>query len=109
MSEIKKIYVDASNIETIILGVNAVCSALSTGPYSYMAAGIARGDRQDEQGRNALEFVNDYYDLTAGVVELIAGAIGIIADGISNGEIELTVRSCEGQETAPSDGEGVNT
>ena len=50
-----------------------------------------------------------YYDLTAGVVELIAGATGIIADGISNGEIELTVKSCEGQETTPSDGEGVNT
>lgn len=107
MSEIRKMYVDTSNLETVIFGVNAVCSALSTGPYSYIAAGIARGDRQDEQGRNALEFVDDYYDLTAGVMELIAGATGIIADGISNGEIELTSR--EGQETAPSDGEGVNT
>ena len=49
MSEIKKIYVDASNIETIILGVNAVCSALSIGPYSYTVAGIASGDSIDEQ------------------------------------------------------------
>lgn len=103
----EKMYVDFANIETIILGVNAVCSALSAGPYGYTAAGIARGDSQDEQGRNALHFVENYYDLTAGVVELIAGATGIIADGISNGEIELTSR--EGQETAPSDGEGVNT
>lgn len=109
MSEIRKMYVDTSNLETVIFGVNAVCSALSAGPYGYTAAGIARGDSQDEQGRNALHFVENYYDLTAGVVELIAGATGIIADGISNGEIELTVKSCEGQETAPSDGEGVNT
>ena len=109
MSETKKMYVDTFNLETVIFGVNAVCNALSAGPFGLRQVGVARGDSRDEQGRNALEFVENYYDLTAGVLELIAGATGIIADGISNGEIELTVKSCEGQETAPSDGEGVNT
>ena len=109
MSEIKKIYVDASNIETIILGVNTVCSALSIGPYSYTVAGIASGDSIDEQGRNAIRFIEDYYALTAGVLELIAGATGIIADGISNGEVVLSVENLEGQETAQSDRKGANT
>lgn len=105
----EKMYVDAYNLEAVIFGVNAICNALNAGPFGLRQTGVARGDSRDEQGRNALEFVEDYYDLTAGVVELIAGATGIIADGISNGEIELTVKSREGQETAPSDGEGVNT
>ena len=90
-STLERLIVDRSNLESVVLGVNAICTALKMGPYGYTLQGIVGDGSMKEQGDAALRFLGDYYDLTAGVLELIAGAVGIIADGVANGDLNFQI------------------
>lgn len=93
MSE-KKMFVDVSNLETIIFGVNRICDALSMGPYGLTAAGILSEGTYKERGTQAYDFLENYFELTAGALKLVAGATAILADGVENGELELSLKGC---------------
>lgn len=104
MSTEKKIYIDTVNLEIIVGGVNHICQALQVGPYGCTLQGILGDGSMKEQADAARRFLDDYYELTSGILELITGATGIIADGFANGELELSIAD----DDTTSNGEGVN-
>ena len=91
MSTDRKLYIDTAHLETIVLGASRVCDALEMGPYSHTLQGITGRGTPAEQGAAALKFLSDYYDLTAGTLELIAGAVSFLADGIADNDLEFSI------------------
>lgn len=86
----KEIWIDTKELEAVICGVARLSEALRDEPYTYSLAGIlAQGE---DQPAAAHSFVEKYYEMTAGALELIAAATTIIATGLANADIEIVVR-----------------
>ena len=90
MKKQKEIWIDTDELEAVICGVARLSEALRAEPYSYSLAGIEAKD--EDQAAAAHNFVEEYYELTAGALELIAAATSVIATSLANGDIEIVVK-----------------
>ena len=85
------ISVNSDKIEEMIVSVNEVSEALWKTAYTGNEKYIL-GEDPESQGRRAIDFVKDYADLTGAVLRMIATTTEIIAEGIANDEIQITVK-----------------
>ena len=88
----KEIWIDPADLEIVITGISRVCEALTMEPYSYTVDGIIGTVDDKSRGVAAVDFLQKYYDITGGLLELIAGASGIIAKGLANDDISIVLK-----------------
>ena len=91
----KNLTITGGDIERAILAVNEMAEALYHAGYGTTAQGIMKADESKTAGENAVKFVADFADLTGATLRMIANTTGLIADGITNGEIEITLKGEE--------------
>lgn len=88
----RQIWIDPADLEILIIGLSRVCEALTMEPYSYTIDGIIGTGDNKSRGEAAVDFLQKYYDITGGILELIAGASGIIAKGLANNDINSVLK-----------------
>lgn len=87
----KKIWTDPADMENAICSISRLSEALRTEPYSYSVDGITGNGSMEERGQAALDFIEKYYELTAGTLELIAAASGLVATALANANAKIVL------------------
>lgn len=85
------ISVNGEMIEEMIFASNELSEALWKTAYSGKAKFILGKDPENE-GKQAIDFIKEYADLTGAVLRMIAATTDIITTGIVNDEIEIRVK-----------------
>ena len=88
-----KLDIDAAEFEGVLLSIPRLCRGLQEVAYSYNLDGVLMGYANQTQHNttheNALDFVEAYYELTAGAIALIEAATNIVSIGLANGDIAI--------------------
>ena len=84
--------IDSEDFNKIIIGLNTICRSLSEGICSYTARGILTKSKILSEEQNAITYITDYADLISGVIEVMAGFMGVIADGVDNDELTISAK-----------------
>lgn len=79
---------EKNTVEDIIIAVNELSNSLCNAAYSGTAKFILGGD-PEKQGQKAIEFVNEYADLTGAALRMIAVTTNLIVAGIINDEVTV--------------------
>ena len=83
----------AGDLEGVINAIPLLCAGLQEVAYNYTLTGILQGMANPVQHNttheNALAFVEAYYTLTAGAIDIIGAAASLVSNGLSNGDIEI--------------------
>lgn len=83
------IKIDTADIDQMIYGMNELCQGLWHIGFSSTAQGILNEKKNMTPEQNAVEFVNEYVELTSGALSLMAAATNVISTALVNGEIEI--------------------
>lgn len=96
LASLGQMEVSTGDLEQVIHATARVCRGLESLAYSYTEHGILTGmanqTQHNTEHENALDFVESYYELTAGVISLIGAAAGVISTGLANADIEIAKR-----------------
>ena len=84
-----KIHVSKSTLTEIIFGFNQVCTGIANAAYDSTLEGIYNNRPELSEVENARIFLDDNYELTAGVFRLMAAASEIVVDALVNGDIDI--------------------
>ena len=84
-----QMFVEDSTLKEIIFGINQVSAGMEQAAFDSTLEGIytKRPELPDET--NARIFLDDNYELTAGVFRLMAAASEIVVDALVNGDIDI--------------------
>lgn len=87
-----RIWVNSDDIENMIAAVYEMTEALYQTAYDVKAKYLLDSDRAAE---NSVKFIQDYMDVTGATLRMIASTTGLIAGGIANGEIKVSINGGE--------------
>ena len=93
MNETKQIFIETADIEGLIFAINEVCKGLYNVAYTSNADGIMKDNPALTKEQNAVEFVNQYADMTGGVLRMVETATDIITRRLVNDEIKITLQT----------------
>ena len=93
MNETKQIFIETADIENLIFAINDICKGLYDVAYTMNAVGIMKDNPELTREQNAAEFVNQYADMTSGVLRMVGTATDIITRGLVNDEIKITLQT----------------
>lgn len=84
-----QMFVEDSTLKEIIFGINQVCTGIANAAYDSTLEGIYNNRPELPEEENARIFLDDNYELTAGVFRLMAAASEIVVDALVNGDIDI--------------------
>ncbi|MBR4549252.1 MAG: hypothetical protein IKO83_04955 [Oscillospiraceae bacterium] len=88
-----RMYVNSADLEQLICGLQEITSALSqSDAFTLSTEGILHQDRSKTNGENAVEWINENYDVTAGILRTAANALSIVTVGFANDELSLEMK-----------------
>ena len=93
MNETKQIFIETADIESLLFGIHDACQGLYNVAYTLTADGIMKDNPKFTKEQNAVDFVNQYSELTGGVLRLVETATDIITRGLANDEIRITLHT----------------
>ena len=89
MNDLVNVNISLMDAEIIIHSIHRTTQALSEGIFGITAKGIMCEDENLSEEANARDWISRYFELTAGVIQLISAASGVLSVAIGNGELQF--------------------
>ena len=89
MKEFVTVDVETLDLENAIIGVAELCAGLKREVLCYTESGILHADPNQAEPANALDFVQNYYELIQGSITLIQATSNLIATALANDDIGI--------------------
>lgn len=83
-AKMRNVWIDAGHLENMITGIADLSFRLWHAVYSETPKGILNKYPELNEGQNAIDFVNQYSELTGAALKLIGSTAGIISDLFTN-------------------------
>ena len=85
----RKVWVNTGHLESMITGVSELSWRLWHEAYSMTPQGILHNHKDMTEGQNAIDYVNQYSELTGAALQLIYSSMGILSDMLTNGDAAI--------------------